>query len=288
MAGELTSEQFIQIVNNLGSPDENMINKAVDQAIENKQLAPKSYVDMKIAEAIAKLQEGGTPQNPPSGPGEQQPSQLPAQPQKASRVLTIGNFEGADTGKYYRVLGDSIAMDLWNAGFGDELKKLGKVDAFIERGAQVDNLVDRGQISLPNDAKVILMVGHDETGGSKLSEILKMYSVISRFKNLIIAPTPCVYSEERKDFMDLTVLQNTFNGPTVSCSQVLLDNLLDETAMSNLGPGMGIPSSWGSDSRRAFEAKCIPPKEPTVINADGTVKDAVLEAAIPEVIKVIK
>lgn len=41
MAGELTSEQFIQIVNNLGSPDENMINKAVDQAIENKQLAPK-------------------------------------------------------------------------------------------------------------------------------------------------------------------------------------------------------------------------------------------------------
>ena len=266
-----------------------MINKAVDQAIENKQLAPKSYVDMKIAEAVAKLQQGGTT---PKGPGSpttqpQTPSQPPSQP-KTSKVLTLGNFEGADTGKYYRVLGDSIAMDLWNAGFGDELKRLGKVDAFIERGAQVDNLVDRGQSSLPSNAKVILMVGHDETGGSKLSEILKMYSVISRFKNLIIAPTPCVYSEERKDFVDLTVLQNTFNSPTVSLSPVLLQNLLDETGMSILGPGMGIPSNWGSDTRRAFEAKCIPPKEPTVINADGTVKDAVLEAAIPEVIKVIK
>ena len=69
---------------------------------------------------------------------------------------------------------------------------------------------------------------------------------------------------------------------------MLLDNLLDETGMSTLGPGMGIPSNWGSDTRRAFEAKCIPPKEPTVINADGTVKDAVLESTIPEVIKVIK
>lgn len=50
-----------------------------------------------------------------------------------------------------------------------------------------------------------------------------------------------------------------------------------------------IVNNLGSpDTRRAFEAKCIPPKEPTVINADGTVKDAVLEAAIPEVIKVIK
>lgn len=288
MAGELTSEQFIQIVNNLGSPDENMINKAVDQAIENKQLAPKSYVDMKIAEAIAKLQQGDTA---PQGPGDSTPKpQSPSQPQpqKNSKVLTLGNFEGADTGKYYRVLGDSIAMDLWNAGLGNELKKLGKVDAFIERGAQVDNLVDMAQTSTPNNTKVILIVGHDETGGSKLSQILTAYNVISRFKNLIVVPTPCVYSEERKDFVDLTVLQNTFNGPTVSCSQVLLDNLLDETGMSTLGPGIGNPSNWGSDTRRAFEAKCIPPKEPTVINADGTVKDAVLEAAIPEVIKVIK
>lgn len=287
MAGELTSEQFIQIVNNLGSPDENMINKAVDQAIENKQLAPKSYVDMKIAEAIAKLQQGDTT---PQGPDSQQPqshSQPPSQ-QKPSKFMTLGNFEGADTGKHFRVLGDSIAMDLWNAGFGDELKRLGKVDAFIERGAQVDNLVDRGQSSLPSNAKVILMVGHDETGASKLSEILEMYSVTSRFNNLIIMPTPCVYSEERKDFVDLSALQSKFNGPTVSLSPVLLQNLLDETGMSILGPGMGIPSNWGSDTRRAFEAKCIPPKEPTVINADGTVKDAVLEAAIPEVIKVIK
>lgn len=287
MAGELTSEQFIQIVNNLGSPDENMINKAVGQAIENKQLAPKSYVDMKIAEAIAKLQQGGTEPQGPGNPVPQQPPSQP-QPQKASKVMTLGSFEGADTGTYYRVLGDSIAMDLWNAGLGDELKKLGKVDAFIERGAQVDNLVDRGQSSLPSNAKVILMVGHDETGASKLSQVLEMYNVISRFKNLIVVPTPCVYSEERKDFVDLTVLQNTFNGPTVSCSQVLLGNLLDETGMSTLGPGFGIPSNWGSDTRRAFEAKCIPPKEPTVINADGTVKDEVLKAAIPEVIKVIK
>ena len=135
---------------------------------------------------------------------------------------------------------------------------------------------------------VILMVGHDETGGSKLSEVLKSYNVIRRFKHLYIMPTPCVYSEERKDFVDLTVLQNTFNGPTVSCSQVLFQNLLGETGMSTLGPGMGAPSDWGSDSRRAFEANCIPPKEPTVINADGTVKDEVLKAAIPEVIKVTK
>ena len=258
-----------------------MINKAVDQAIENKQLAPKSYVDMKIAEAIAKLQQGNTT---PQGPDSQQP---PSQ-QKPSKVMTLGNFDGADTGKYYRVLGDSIAMDLWNAGFGDELKRLGKVDAFIERGAQVDNLVDRGQSSLPSNAKVILMVGHDETGASKLSQVLEMYSVTSRFNNLIAMQTPCVYSEERKDFVDLSALQSKFNGPTVSLSPVLLQNLLDETGMSILGPGMGVPSNWGSDTRRAFEAKCIPPKEPTVINADGTVKDAVLEAAIPEVIKVIK
>lgn len=287
MAGELTSEQFIQIVNNLGSPDENMINKAVDQAIENKQLAPKSYVDMKIAEAIAKLQQGGTTPQGPGNPALQQPPSQPQQ-QKNFKILTLGNFEGADTGKYYRVLGDSIAMDLWNAGFGDELKRLGKVDAFIERGAQVDNLVDRGQSSLPSNAKVILMVGHDETGASKLSQVLEMYSVNSRFNNLIVMPTPCVYSEERKDFMDLSALQSKFNGPTVSLSPVLLQNLLDETGMSNLGPEYGNPSNWGSDSRRAFEAKCIPPKEPTVINADGTVKDEVLKAAIPEVIKVIK
>lgn len=244
---------------------------------------------MKIAEAIAKLQQGGTEQQGPGNPipKPQSPSQPPSK-QKTSKVLTLGNFEGADTGKYYRVFGDSIAMDLWDAGLGDELKKLGKVDAFIERGAQVNNLVDRWSASAPNNTKVILMVGHDENGGSKLSQVLDMYSLTSRFKNLIVMPTPCVYSEQRKDFVDLTVLQNKFNGPTVSCSPVLLQNLLDETGMSTLGPGMGIPSNWGSDSRRAFEAKCIPPKEPTVINADGTVKDAVLKAAIPEVIKVIK
>lgn len=77
---------------------------------------------MKIAEVIAKLQQGGTT---PQGPGSHvptPPSQPPSQEQKPSKVQTIGNFEGAETGKKFRVLGDSIAMDLWNAGFGDELK----------------------------------------------------------------------------------------------------------------------------------------------------------------------
>ena len=288
MAGELTSEQFIQIVNNLGSPDENMINKAVDQAIENKQLAPKSYVDMKIAEALSRLQQNGVVPSP-QGPGSHvltPPSQPPSQEQKPSKVQTIGNFEGAETGKKFRVLGDSIAMDLWNAGFGDELKKLGKVDAFIQRGVQLDSLIDAGENGLPEDALVILMVGHDETGGSKLSKVLKSYNVIRRFKHLYIMPTPCVYSEERKDFVDLTTIQNEFNGPSVSFNSMVCTMLLGELGMSTLG--FGNPSDWGSDSRTAFNAGCIPPKEPTVINKDGTIKDAVLEAAIPEIIKVIK
>nr|DAS50521.1 MAG TPA: hypothetical protein [Caudoviricetes sp.] len=65
-----------------------MINKAVDQAIENKQLAPKSYVDVKIAEALAKLQQDGTQPSKPQGPGEQPQNPGPSQP-KTSYIIMI-------------------------------------------------------------------------------------------------------------------------------------------------------------------------------------------------------
>ena len=117
------------------------------------------------------------------------------------------------------------------------------MDAFIQRGVQLDSLIDAGENRLPEDALVILIVGHDETGGSKLSEVLKSYNVIKRFKHLYIMPTPCVYSEERKDFVDLTTIQNEFNGPSVSFNSMVCTMLLGELGMSTLG--LGNPSDWG-------------------------------------------
>lgn len=287
MAGELASEQFIQIVNNLGSPDENMINKAVDQVIENKQLAPKSYVDMKIAEAIAKLQQGDTQQNPPSGPGAQHPSQPPAK-EKKDTLSKVDAYEGAETGRVFHVVGDTIAMDLWENGLGEELKKLGKVKYYFSRSlSTISSLFDYlSFMTSGENAEVIMFAGHTVETGGKMSEHLKNYNPLTRFMHgYTLFTTPPVYSEEAKTYVDVLALKDYVKGSGFKFSNVLPEFICGEVGLSNAGYAYGM---IGSSTREKLEFGCIPESGPTLINKDGTLKDAVAKETVSEVIKVIK
>lgn len=287
MAGELTSEQFIQIVNNLGSPDENMINKAVDQAIENKQLAPKSYADMKIAEAIAKLQQGGTPPSKPNGPGEQPPSQPPAK-EKKDTLSKVDAYEGAETGRVFHVVGDTIAMDLWENGLDKELKKLGKVKYYFSRSlSTIISLFDYlSFMTSGENAEVIMFAGNTVEAGGKMSEHLKNYNPLTRFTHgYTLFTTPPVHSEEAKTYVDAVVLKDYVKGEKVKFSSVVTETICGEVGLSNAGYAYGMV---GSSTREKLEFGCIPESEPTLINKDGTLKEAVAKETVSEVIKVIK
>lgn len=287
MAGELTSEQFIQIVNNLGSPDENMINKAVDQAIENKQLAPKSYVDMKIAEAIAKLQQGNTT---PQGPDSQQP-QSPSQPpakDKKDTLSKVDAYEGAETGRVFHVVGDTIAMDLWENGLDKELKKLGKVKYYFSRSlSTLSSLFDYlSFMTSGENAEVIMFAGHTVEAGGKMSEHLKNYNPLTRFTHgYTLFATPPVYSQEAKTYVDILALKDYIKGEKFKFSNALPEFICGEVGLSNAGYAYGM---IGSSTREKLEFGCIPEQEPTLINKDGTLKEAVAKETVSEVIKVIK
>nr|DAS50520.1 MAG TPA: hypothetical protein [Caudoviricetes sp.] len=136
------------------------------------------------------------------------------------------------------------------------------------------------------NAEVIMFAGNEASASTTLLDDIKTYNLMSRYPaGFTLFTTPPLYDERTKNYVDVAALKNYVKGEKVKFSSIITESICGEVGLSYAGYAYGMV---GSSTKQIVEAGCIPPSEPTLINGDGTLKQAVAEYVVSEVVKVIK